>query len=120
MNWKHAPGPWTIGVEEDDDTHFCVFPHDAFDDAVDGYIDFNKWEDRCVAQAGLNRPDEERNANLLLICAAPEMREALCMARDALAIAIRMNWSDATDEDIDRNVTIRKIDHALASASGES
>jgi hypothetical protein len=57
-------------------------------------------------------------ANANLIAAAPELLEAIKAARDVLATAIRANWEGATDEDIGQHVTIKRLDDAIAKATG--
>lgn len=62
---KHTTGPWMIGQP---DQHPCVV----------------QWEDnnfvlRTIADCGDGGiPQEEKEANALLIAAAPELLEALC------------------------------------------
>lgn len=61
---------------------------------------------------------EEHDANARLIAAAPELLGASRAARDILATAIRANWEGATDDDIAEHVTIKRLDIAIAKATG--
>ena len=104
---KHTAGPWSYwqGAGAGDESHAEITSKDG---------------DIVVAAFNDMIPDGEANARL--IAAAPDLLEALMMARDALATALRTaapDWFE-TKEDIDAHVGINQIDAAIAKATGEA
>lgn len=47
------------------------------------------------------------------------LREAAKSARDALAVAIKAAWEGSTDADVAEHVVIKKLDAAIARATGQ-
>ncbi len=48
-----------------------------------------------------------------------ELLEAAKSARDALAVAIKAAWEGSTDADVAEHVVIKKLDAAIARATGQ-
>ena len=61
---------------------------------------------------------QEGEANLRLLLAALELLEAAKSARDALAVAIKTALEGSTDADVAEHVVIKKLDAAIARATG--
>lgn len=51
--------------------------------------------------------------------AAPELLEAAKSARDALAVAIKAAWEGFTDADVAEHIAVKKLDAAIARATGQ-
>lgn len=60
----------------------------------------------------------ERQQYARLFAAAPELLEAAKSARDVLAAAIKAAWEGYTDADVAENIFIKKLDAAIARATG--
>ena len=94
---KHTPGPWSVGSNS-------------------GHIETaNAWRmsiaicyNKDSKADGVSK--EEFKANAQLIAAAPELLEALKEARSILATA----------EDVSEHLSIKKIDAAIAKATGQN
>lgn len=78
---KHTPGPWTIGVSDDNQIH-CVDGSDS----TGGIIEI------CEVWGTLSDKEEteESRANARLIAASPEMLEALKVTTSSLVAAISL------------------------------
>lgn len=61
----------------------------------------------------------ERQQYARLFVAAPELLDAAKSARDALAVAIKVAWEGSTDADVAERVVIKKLDSAIARATGQ-
>ena len=98
MSNKHTPGPWTITVYPPDD--------DGAEDLC-AYIDGNGTHvSHCMPPDGANK--ELRDANALLIAAAPEMLEAL----QEIVAAADGDWWEQLD------ATLEKARAAITKATG--
>lgn len=110
---KHTPGPWVIGAGYGRYKTEITGPGRA----VGGV-----WTRRDAGALSDERrieDDPEGIANARLIAAAPELLEAAKSARDALAVAIKAAWEGSTDADVAEHVVIKKLDAAIARATGQ-
>jgi hypothetical protein len=97
MSTQHTPGPWEIGAYESGQM------------AVDGA--------NGEQVTGFIAPADAR-----LIAAAPDLLEALKEARATLATALKSTAPDwfVTEEDVKEHLSIKKMDAAIAKATGST
>ncbi len=105
MNAKHTPGPWRAG--KDYGAIVANVPTDGPNGA-----------DHVEAYGGYLVCESVARKNMPIIIAATDLLEAVKSARDVLATAIRANWEGATDDDVSNHVTIKRLDAAIAKATG--
>lgn len=116
---KHTPGPWSISTS-------CSFRRISSDatgrdgDVLHAVVQRSDGHpDLHFPNGGFEGPDAR------LIAAAPELLEALIDARSMLAVAIRSAVRDMQEPgepefDVRQHRGIRKIDSAIAKATGGS
>jgi len=102
MKKPHTPGPWRI-----DDSEISPLILTDSDEHETGAIVAKVFSN---AEAGNDEPEEVNNANARLICAAPDMLDALLWAQDALG-----EMSDLSDGEKD---VLKAIRAAIAKAKG--
>lgn len=105
MNIKHTPGPWVADLSKSEDgTPYAEIHPEGESGWVNG---------RYLRVGGAIDEHDAR-----LIAASPDLLKSALAARDVLATAIRANWEGATDNDIAEHVTIKRLDAAIAKATG--
>lgn len=112
---KHTPGPWAVsearGSSEsvsitwsvDSQSRVCIATAQA---------------QEHLREHGIH--EEECRANAHLIAAAPDMLSALRSSRGVLARAIKAAAPDLfeSDDDLNEHLTIKRMDAAIARATG--
>lgn len=106
---KHTPGPWRVSTPDHTSGATMI-------QAADGTIICS----RVMAHDGSNDDIEAAEANARLVAAAPELLEALELAKLAVENAIRLCRRHDDNAFIGHAFTLDNINSAIGKAKGEA